>query len=875
MPIPSLLATSAVHHHLIREGSRTKVGLVVESGEPREVAHFALLIGYGAGAINPYLAFETLDDMVRQQILPGSIDAKTAEKNYIKAVHKGVVKVMSKMGISTIQGYRGAQIFEAVGLSQQLVDHHFTWTPTRVGGIGLEVIEEEAKRRHAHAYPEQEIAATLELDAGGAYLWRRDGEYHMYNPDSIAKLQQAVRTGSYQTYKEFADVINGQNRQLATLRGLLEFKVLDEPIPLDEVEPATEIVKRFATGAISLGSISKEAHETLAIAMNRIGARSNTGEGGEDYRRFKPGPNGDSRNSAVKQVASGRFGVTNNYLVNAKDLQIKMAQGSKPGEGGQLPGHKVDEYIGWIRNSIPGVELISPPPHHDIYSIEDLAQLIYDLKYTNPQARIHVKLVAEVGVGTVAAGVCKGHADVVLISGDSGGTGASPESSIKHAGLPWELGIAETQQVLVMNDLRGRIVVQTDGQLKTSRDVAIACLLGAEEFGFSTAPLISLGCIMLRKCHLNTCSVGIATQDPELRKKFSGEPEHLINYFFFVAEHLREIMAQLGFRTINEMVGRVDKLETRKAIEHWKARGLDLTNLLHKPDVPEWVPTHHCQPQDHGLEKALDHELIERARESLNHKTPVRIELPIRNANRTIGAMLSGEISKRYGEDGLPDHTIQIHFRGSAGQSFGAFLAKGVSLTLEGDSNDYLAKGLSGGHIIVYPPEASTFAPEENIIVGNVVLYGATAGKVFIRGVAGERFAVRNSGAHTVVEGVGDHGCEYMTQGVVVVLGPTGRNFAAGMSGGFAYVLDEDGNFRRRCNQEMVDLEPVVDEDDVATLHNLIQEHFECTSSSKARQILQAWKEMQLRFVKIFPRPYRRVLEEQKRKNELEPAAYG
>ena len=868
-PIPSLLATSAVHHHLIQEGSRTKVGLVVESGEPREVAHFALLIGYGAGAINPYLAFETLDDMVQQNMLPDNLDAKTAEKNYIKAVHKGVVKVMSKMGISTIQSYRGAQIFEAVGLSQELVESYFNWTPTRVGGIGLEVIEEETRQRHAFAYPDREVAANLGLDVGGNYYWRRDGEYHMYNPDSIAKLQDATRSDSYETYKEFADLIEGENRRLATLRGLMEFKTLDEPIPLDEVEPASEIVKRFATGAISLGSISREAHETLALAMNRIGARSNTGEGGEDYSRFTPDPNGGSRSSAVKQVASGRFGVTNNYLINARDLQIKMAQGSKPGEGGQLPGHKVDDYIGWVRHTTPGVELISPPPHHDIYSIEDLAQLIYDLKYTNPQARIHVKLVAEVGVGTIAAGVSKGHGDVVLISGDSGGTGASPESSIKHAGLPWELGVAETQQVLVMNDLRGRIVVQTDGQLKTGRDVAIACLLGAEEFGFSTAPLISLGCIMLRKCHLNACSVGIATQDPELRKKFAGQPEHLINFFFFVAEDLRDIMAQLGFRTVNEMVGRVDKLETRVAIEHWKARGLDLTNLLHKPEVPEWVATYHCQSQDHGLEVALDHKLIELSRDALVNKTPVRIEIPIRNAYRTVGAMLSGEISKRYGEDGLPDDTIQIHFKGSAGQSFGAFLAKGISLTLEGDSNDYFAKGISGGRIVVYPQEGSTFVPEENIIVGNVVLYGATGGKVFIRGIAGERFAVRNSGAHTVVEGVGDHGCEYMTGGVVVVLDRTGRNFAAGMSGGFAYVFDEDGTFRGRCNQEMVDLEPVVEEDDLATLRNLIQEHFEYTGSAKAQKIIEAWEQMLPRFVKIFPRPYRRILQERRTKQEI------
>ena len=876
-PIPSLLAVSAVHHHLIREGSRTKAGLVVESGEPREVAHFALLIGYGAGAVNPYLAFETLDDIVRENVLLNGVDSKKAHQNYIKAVHKGVVKVMSKMGISTIQSYRGAQIFEAVGLSQDLVDRYFTWTSSRVGGIGLDVIEEEANRRHARAYPDVEVVGNLDLDVGGVYYWRRDGEYHMYNPDSIAKLQQAVRTESYETYHEFAELIDDQSKRMCTLRGLLEFKALDEPIPLEEVESASEIVKRFATGAISLGSISREAHETLAIAMNRIGARSNTGEGGEDYHRYTPDSDGDSRSSAIKQVASGRFGVTSNYLINAKDLQIKMAQGSKPGEGGQLPGYKVDDYIGWVRNTTPGVELISPPPHHDIYSIEDLAQLIYDLKYTNPSARVHVKLVAEVGVGTIAAGVSKGHGDVVLISGDSGGTGASPESSIKHAGLPWELGVAETQQVLVMNDLRGRIVVQTDGQLKTGRDVAVACLLGAEEFGFSTAPLISLGCIMLRKCHLNTCSVGIATQDPELRKQFAGQPEHVINYFFFLAEHMRQIMAQLGFRTVNEMVGRVDKLEPRDAIEHWKAKGIDLAQLLHKPEVPDTVATYHCQDQDHGLDKALDHKLIKACSEALERKTPVTLELPIRNSNRTVGAMLSGEISRRYGEEGLPEDTIKVHFKGSAGQSFSAFLAQGVSFTLEGDSNDYFAKGLSGGRLVVYPAVNSTFVPEENIIIGNVALYGATRGKAFIRGIAGERFAVRNSGAHTVVEGVGDHGCEYMTGGIVVVLGKTGRNFAAGMSGGFAYIFDEDRTFSTRCNKEMVDLEPVVDESELSYLRQLVQEHFDCTGSSNAERILKAWDQMASMFVKIFPRDYRRVLEERKhkREQELELVSHG
>ena len=875
VPIPSLLATAAVHHHLIREGTRTKVGLVIESGEPREVAHFALLIGYGAGAINPYLAFETVEAMANQRALGEGVDARTAEQNYVKAIHKGVVKVMSKMGISTIQSYRGAQIFESVGLSQTLVDRYFTWTPSRVGGIGLEAIEEEAKQRHHRAYPDKNVPARPDLDAGGNYQWRWDGEYHMYNPESIAMLQHATRSGSYEAYKKFADLVDGQSTKTATLRGLMEFTSSVEPIPLSEVESASEIIKRFATGAISLGSISREAHETLAIAMNRLGARSNTGEGGEDFHRYAPDPDGESRNSAIKQVASGRFGVTSNYLMNATDLQIKMAQGSKPGEGGQLPGYKVDDYIGWVRSSTPGVELISPPPHHDIYSIEDLAQLIYDLKYTNPEARIHVKLVAEVGVGTVAAGVSKGHADVVLISGDSGGTGASPESSIKHAGLPWELGLAETQQVLVMNDLRGRIVVQTDGQLKTGRDVAIACLLGAEEFGFSTAPLITLGCIMLRKCHLNTCSVGIATQDPELRKNFAGEPEHVINYFMFIAEHLREIMAQLGFKTVDEMVGRVDMLESRKVIQHWKARGLDLSDLLHRPQVPEWVATHHSEGQQHGLEDVLDRQLIALAGPALETKTPVKMELPIRNHNRTVGAMLSGEVSKRYGEDGLPEDTIQIRFKGSAGQSFGAFLAKGVSLTLEGDSNDYFAKGTSGGRIVVYPPEGSTFVPEENIIVGNVVLYGATGGRVFIRGVAGERFAVRNSGAHVVVEGVGDHGCEYMTKGTVVILGKTGRNFAAGMSGGFAFVYDNDGRFQHRCNPEMVDLEPVADAEDIAALRSLVEDHFDFTGSTVARGLLEDWDQSVPKFVKVFPKAFRRVLETQRAKAELEPTVHG
>ena len=876
-PIPSLLATSAVHHHLIREGLRMKVGLVVESGEPREVMHFALLVGYGAGAVNPYLAYETLADMAAQGTLQEGVDARTAEQNFLKAMHKALLKVASKMGISTVQGYRGAQIFEAIGLNQETIDKYFTWTPSRIGGIGLDVIEEEAMRRHTRAYGEFRTAAELSLDMGGQYQWRRGGEHHMWNPETIAKLQDATKTNQYQTYKEFARLVDQQGQQLSTLRGLLEFKPSANPVPLEEVEPASEIVKRFATGAISLGAISREAHETLAIATNRIGARSNTGEGGEDYHRFTPDPNGDSRSSAIKQVASGRFGVTINYLVNALDIQIKMAQGSKPGEGGQLPGHKVDEYIGWVRHTIPGVELISPPPHHDIYSIEDLAQLIHDLKNANPQARIHVKLVAEVGVGTIAAGVSKGHADVVLISGDSGGTGASPESSIKHAGLPWELGLAETQQVLVQNDLRGRIVVQTDGQLKTGRDVAIACLLGAEEFGFSTAPLITLGCIMLRKCHLNACSVGIATQDPELRKHFAGQPEAVINYFFQMADHLREIMAELGFRTVNEMVGRVDLLDARKAIDHWKAKGLDLSDLLMRPEASDRVATYCREVQDHGLDKALDHKLIELAESALHGNGAVDVSLPIHNSNRTVGAMLSGEVAKQYGEEGLPEDSIHFRFRGSAGQSFGAFLAKGVSLTLEGDANDYIGKGLSGGRIVVYPPEGSTFVPEDNIIVGNVALYGATGGHAFIHGMAGERFAVRNSGVHMVVEGVGDHGCEYMTSGIVVVLGRTGRNFAAGMSGGIAYVLDEDGGLSERYNPGMVELEPLDDPADQLALRQMIEWHHQYTGSQKALKVLQNWKGMLPKFVKIMPVAYRKVLQAQNRRQpkELDLVLHG
>ena len=859
-PIPSLLALAAVHNHLVKEGSRTKIALIVESGEPREVMHFALLIGYGASAINPYLAIETLDDMVSRGLLPPEITAEKACKNFVKAINKGLLKTFSKMGISTLQSYRGAQVFEAIGLSRELVREYFSGTVSRIEGVGLDVIARESVLRHEHGFRPR-TASELELEVGGSYRHRIGGEYHLINPQTISKLQQSVRQNSKETFQEYTDLIDLQNKQLCTLRGLLQLKELDKPLPLEEVESAKEIVKRFATGAMSYGSISKEAHETLAIAMNRIGARSNTGEGGEDAERFKADASGDLRRSSVKQVASARFGVTANYLVNADELQIKMAQGAKPGEGGQLPGHKVDEIIAKLRHSTPGVTLISPPPHHDIYSIEDLAQLIYDLKNVNPQARISVKLVSEVGVGTVAAGVAKAHADVVLISGDNGGTGASPLSSIKHAGIPWELGLAETQQVLLLNDLRSRIRVQTDGKLQTGRDVVIAALLGAEEFGFSTAPLVTLGCIMMRKCHLNTCPVGIATQDPALRKKFQGQPEHVVNFFFYIAEEVRELMAALGFRTMDEMVGRVDRLEMRKAIDHWKARGLDFSSILYNPEVPLRVGRRRTMKQDHGLHQALDYKLIDHAQEALEHQTPVEFMLPIRNVHRTVGAMLSGEIARRYGSKGLPPDTIQFQFRGSAGQSFGAFLANGVTLTLEGDANDYVGKGLSGGRLIVYPPRSSTFLPEENVLIGNVVLYGATSGEAFFNGVAGERFAVRNSGATAVVEGLGNHGCEYMTRGLVVVLGRTGRNFAAGMTGGLAYVLDEDGEFGSvKCNKASVDLDPVVDAADIQLLHNLIQRHVDATSSPRGDWILQNWGAMLPRFVKVFPHEYKRVL---------------
>jgi len=858
-PIPSLLATAAVHHHLIRAGTRTRCGLVVESGEPREVQHFCLLTGYGAGAINPYLAIETTRDMVAQSVITG-VDADTAVEHYLKAANKGILKVMTKMGISTLQSYRGAQIFEAIGLNRELTDRYFTWTASRIEGVGLDVIARESALRHHYGY---EVSPSLDgdLDVGGQYQWRRRGEYHMYNPETIAKLQHAVRSGSARLFSEYSALVNAQSEKLCTIRGLLKFKEGD-PIPIDEVEPASEIVKRFKTGAMSLGSISREAHETLAIAMNRLGGKSNTGEGGEDPVRYVPDANGDFRRSAIKQVASGRFGVTSHYLVNADELQIKMAQGAKPGEGGQLPGHKVDEYIARIRYSTPGVGLISPPPHHDIYSIEDLAQLIHDLKNSNNRARISVKLVAEVGVGTVAAGVSKAKADVVLISGDSGGTGASPLTSIKHAGIPWELGLAETQQILVMNDLRGRIRVETDGQLKTGRDVAIAALLGAEEFGFASAALVASGCIMMRVCHLNTCPVGIATQDPVLRKKFEGKPEHVVRFMMFIAEELRAIMAQLGFRTVEEMVGRVDMLEPKEAIEHWKAKGVDLSAILHRPDVPDTVAIHCVQTQDHGLEKALDNQLIALARPALEGGEPVTIDLPIRNVNRTVCTMLSAEVSRAYGIDGLPPETITINFTGSAGQSFCGFLASGISVTLEGDANDYFAKGLSGGRVVVYPPVSATFVPEENIIVGNVSLYGATGGEVFLRGQAGERFCVRNSGATAVVEGVGDHGCEYMTKGVVVVLGKTGRNFAAGMSGGVAYVLDTARDFARMCNTGMVAIEPL-DEHDLETVHALVRRHYDYTQSALAWRVLSGWKDYARVLVKVMPVEYRAILAKQ------------
>ena len=874
--IPALLALSAIHQQLVGKGLRTSTGLVVETGSAREVHHFALLGGYGAEAVHPYLALET--------VLASAQDKSKAVKNYVKAIGKGLKKVMSKMGISTYMSYTGSQIFEALGLARSLVDKYFTGTASNVEGIDLFDLAEEAIRIHRAAFDERDPVLAHMLDAGGEYAWRVRGEDHTWTPDAIAKLQHASRANSYATYKEYAAIINDQSRRHMTFRGLFEFRFgLRAPVPIEEVESAAEIVKRFSTGAMSLGSISTEAHTTLAIAMNRIGGKSNTGEGGEDRRRYAPVKageslqsrlgksrvevdillrEGDSLKSKIKQVASGRFGVTAEYLASAEMLQIKIAQGAKPGEGGQLPGRKVSEYIAELRYSTPGVELISPPPHHDIYSIEDLAQLIHDLKNSNPNAAISVKLVSEVGVGTIAAGVSKGKSDHVTIAGHDGGTGASPWSSIKHAGTPWELGLAETQQTLVLNRLRGRIAVQVDGQMKTGRDVVVGAILGADEFGFATAPLVVEGCIMMRKCHLNTCPVGVATQDPVLRRKFEGKPEHVVNYFFHVAEEARELMAQLGVRSFNELIGRTEFLDTRKGVEHWKAKGLDFSRIFAMPKMPAEVSRFHNEVQSHGLEKALDNRLIELARPALERGEKVAIETPIRNINRTVGTMLSHEIAKRYGHEGLPDDTIHIRFAGSAGQSFGAFLAKGVTLDLVGDTNDYCGKGLSGGRISVQPSPKFRGEPTENIITGNVVLYGAIAGEAYFRGVAGERFAVRNSGARAVVEGVGDHGCEYMTGGTVVVLGGTGRNFAAGMSGGFAYVFDIDGDFARRCNPAMVDLEPLVEPEDESMLKRLIENHQKQTGSRRAAEILEKWPQHRARFVKVFPKEYRRALAE-------------
>ena len=903
LAIPMLLATSAVHHHLIRQGLRTEAGLVVETGAALEVHHFATLAGYGAEAVNPYLVFETIQDMLPD--LPEELDFEEAQKRYIKAVGKGLHKVMSKMGISTYQSYCGAQIFDAVGLSSEFIDQYFTGTATTIEGIGLKEVSREAARWHADAFGDA-LIYRKQLDVGGDYAWRQRGEAHVWTPDTIAKLQHAVRGNDAATYDEYSRLINEQNEKLLTLRGLMEFKWADNPLPLEEVEPAKEIVKRFATGAMSFGSISYEAHSTLAVAMNALGGKSNTGEGGEEPERFNPLPDGspNPERSAIKQVASGRFGVTTEYLVNADDIQIKMAQGAKPGEGGQLPGHKVNKQIARVRHSTPGVGLISPPPHHDIYSIEDLAQLIHDLKNVNPGARISVKLVSEVGVGTVAAGVSKAHADHVTISGFDGGTGASPLTSTKHAGSSWEIGLAETHQTLVLNRLRSRICVQVDGGMRTGRDVAIGALLGADEFGFATAPLIAEGCIMMRKCHLNTCPVGVATQDPELRKRFVGKPEHVINYFFFVAEELRQIMAKLGFRSVEEMIGQADRLDMRQAIDHWKARGLDYSRLLTKPEAARGDAVFNADTQDHGLDKALDNQLIRQAAPALEKGEAVQIEVDIHNYNRTFGTMLSGRVAEKYGFVGLPDDSIHIKASGTAGQSLGAWLARGVTIELAGEGNDYVGKGLSGGHIIIYPPAASAIGQaEENIIVGNTVLYGAIAGECYFRGVAGERFAVRNSGATAVVEGVGDHGCEYMTGGIVAVLGGTGRNFAAGMSGGIAYVLDEEGNFEQRCNLTQVELEPIKEEDDALErlehlggdletkgrvdvshdmtrfdairLKQIIENHLHYTNSDVARKILDNWDDYLGRFVKVMPIEYRRALLEMQAEQEEAARAAG
>ena len=867
-PVPSLLAVGAVHNHLERNGQRMKVGIIVETGEAREVHHFCLLCGYGAGAINPYLAFETVDALVDEGIFPGLNDREIAREKYIKAVNKGLLKVMSKMGISTLRSYQGAQIFEAIGLSPEIVDPYFTGTASRISGIDLDVLAEEGRLRHERAFPKQ-TAPRSQLDVGGVYHYRAQGERHLWTPRSVASLQHAVRQEDVESYNDFAQAINDQTRGLCTLRGMWDFVPSDRPVALEDVEPAADIVKRFATGAMSFGSISKEAHENLAVAMNRIGGKSNTGEGGELEERFTPLPNGDSKRSAIKQVASGRFGVTSYYLTNADELQIKIAQGAKPGEGGQLPGHKVDEVIAKVRYSTPGVTLISPPPHHDIYSIEDLAQLIFDLKMSNPSARISVKLVAEAGVGTVAAGVSKAHADVVLISGYDGGTGASPQTSLKHAGVPWELGLAETHQVLVKNDLRSRIIVQADGQLRTGRDVAIAALLGAEEFGFSTAPLVATGCIMMRKCHLNTCPVGIATQDPVLRAKFTGEPEHVVRYFFYVAEEVREIMSRLGFRKFDELIGRVDRLKVRDMGGHWKASRIDFSDILTPAEAADGVGVCKQIEQEHGIEESMDQAVLEQALPAIERAEKVVVEKAVRNVHRTIGATIAHEISKRYGADGLPPETVELKFEGSAGQSFGAFMVDGMSLLLEGDANDYVGKGMGGGVLVVRTPKQATYEQHRNIIVGNVVLYGATGGRAFFNGMAGERFAVRNSGAVAVVEGAGDHCCEYMTGGRIVVLGPTGRNFGAGMSGGYAYVLDEDGKFEKRINPGMIELEPLSPED-ATYVASLLDEHRKRTDSRRANALLGRWEETISRFVKVVPTEFRRVLEELERRRAEE-----
>ncbi len=858
-PIPSLLAVSAVHHHLIRSGRRGEVGLVIETGDTWEVHHFACLLAFGATAINPYLALSTIKTIKNNGMLQTDLDIKELQKNYVKSINDGLLKIFSKMGISTLQSYHGSQVFEILGINQQVVDKYFTGAVTRIGGLGLDEIAKEALCKHKIGFSGSKTGAHL-LPDGGIYQWKRRGESHLFNPTTVHLLQHATRTDDYSVYKNYAKTINEQSEKHFTIRGLLDFAHHREPISLDQVEKAEEIMKRFATGAMSFGSISHEAHSTLAIAMNRIGGKSNTGEGGEDEMRYERLPNGDFMRSAIKQVASARFGVTSNYLTNADELQIKMAQGAKPGEGGQLPGHKVDDWIAKTRHSTPGVGLISPPPHHDIYSIEDLAQLIFDLKNANRAARINVKLVSKAGVGTIAAGVAKAHADVILIAGYDGGTGASPISSIKHAGLPWELGLTEAHQTLVRNKLRSRVVLQTDGQLKTGRDIAIACLMGAEEWGVATAALVAGGCIMMRKCHLNTCPVGVATQDPELRKLFSGKPEHIVNLFRFLAEELREIMAELGFRTINEMVGRVQFLKVKDGLTNWKAKKIDLSGILHPVTNPKELTLYNSEKQDHGMDDILDWKLLEAAQPALEDKTPVFATFAVRNVDRTIGTLLSNEISKKYGSVGLPDNTINFKFIGSAGQSFGAFAAKGISFELEGEANDYVGKGLSGAQLAIYPSEKATFTPEDNIIIGNVALYGATSGEVFIRGMAGERFAVRNSGATTVVEGIGDHGCEYMTGGRALILGGTGRNFAAGMSGGIAWVHNPNNTFAENCNPEMVDLDPLTadDEDQITAL---LRKHIHLTGSQVAKNLLADWGEAASQFVKVYPKEYKKVLE--------------